>query len=202
VNALRDGRRALAVACAVALSLLAGASVVSAVDFSIDIAPGVAIPLSAPQSQLYEVGGAQWLKARVALTPFLDVGPSATLLVLPAAMHDAKAGIAWGLGPGLRLKWPLDRDSLLGLSPWLDTDALYVRTGELNRAGFAAAAGLAVPLGRATRRTRVFWVGPFLRYFHILQAVRSGYDSGDARMLIVGVSLEVRLAVAPRAPHR
>jgi len=77
------------------------------------------------------------------------------------------------------------------MSPWVDADVLYVRTGGLNRPGFAAAAGVSVPIGKA----RVFWIGPFARYFQVMQRDRSNFDNNDAKILSLGVSLEVGLGV-------
>jgi outer membrane protein OmpA-like peptidoglycan-associated protein len=44
-----------------------------------------------------------------------------------------------------------------------------------------------MPIGRS----RVFWLGPFVRYLQIMQGARVGFDSGDAMILTLGVSLEV-----------
>lgn len=165
-------------------------------DFSLKIEPGLALALSKPQSQLFDVGGGETLKALWTLTPFLDVGPSATFIALPSDTAQSDTGTAWTLGGGLRLKRPhhAPGSALEAISPWLDVDALYVRTGDLNRPGFAVGAGLAVPLGEA----RVFWFGPFVRYLQIMQGVRTGFDNQDARILSLGVSLEVGAGVKHR----
>jgi outer membrane protein OmpA-like peptidoglycan-associated protein len=44
-----------------------------------------------------------------------------------------------------------------------------------------------MPIGRA----RAFWFGPFVRYSQILQGSRAGYDNGAAKILTVGLSLDV-----------
>ena len=72
------------------------------------------------------------------------------------------------------------------MSPWIDADALYIRTGPLNRLGFAAATGLALPLGQA----RNFWLGPFVRYQHIIGNGGSAVDGRDAKVLLAGLSFE------------
>jgi outer membrane protein OmpA-like peptidoglycan-associated protein len=72
------------------------------------------------------------------------------------------------------------------MSPWIDADALYVRTGELNRFGFAAGAGLAFPLGQA----RKFWLGPYLRYQQIVGSGSIGIDGRDAKVVLAGLSFE------------
>jgi outer membrane protein OmpA-like peptidoglycan-associated protein len=160
-------------------------------DFTLKVEPGVALPLSHPQSELFEVGGSQTVKALWALNPSFDLGPSMSFLYLPADAPSSEAGIAWTFGGGVRFKrahHAPDNDGFYALSPWVDIDALYVRTGELNRAGFAAAVGLSVPVGAP----RAVWLGPFVRYLQILQGTRSGdFDNRDARVLSLGLSLEV-----------
>ncbi len=163
-------------------------------DFSLKIEPGVAFPLSRPQSQLFKVGGGETIKALWVLTPYLDLGPSATFLALPAENSLSEAGTAWSFGGGARLKRPYnapDGDGSYAISPWVDADALYVRTGGLNRPGFAVAAGLSVPIGES----RAFRIGPFVRYFQILQGSPSGFDNHDAKILSLGISLEAGAAV-------
>jgi outer membrane protein OmpA-like peptidoglycan-associated protein len=167
-------------------------------DFSLKIEPGVAFPLTDPQSQRFKTGGGQTLKALWGLTPYLDIGPSATFLAFPSRGAFNEGGTAWTFGGSVRFKRPHDApddDGALALSPWVDADLLYVRTGGLNRPGLAVAAGLAVPLGA----TRVFWLGPFVRYLEIIQLDRSGYDNHDAKILSVGLSLEVGGGVRRRS---
>jgi outer membrane protein OmpA-like peptidoglycan-associated protein len=160
-------------------------------DFALKVEPGVALPLTDPQSDVFKVGGGQTIKALWTVNKYLDVGPSVSFMALPAENALGDFGTAWTFGGGLRVKRPHDvpdHDSFYAISPWADADALYVRTGGLNRAGFAVAAGLSVPIGEA----RVFWIGPFVRYLHIMQQPeRTGFDNHDAKILSLGVSLEV-----------
>ena len=159
-------------------------------DFSLKIETGVVIPLTTPQSQLFAVGGAQTIKGLWALNQYLDLGPSVSFMALPTQATLSNPGTAWTFGASLRLKRPHatpDDDRFFGISPWVDVDALYVRTGPLNRPGFAAALGASIPLGEK----RVFWIGPFARYTHIIQLDRPGYDNHDAKMLTIGLSLEI-----------
>lgn len=163
-------------------------------DFSLKIEPGVAFPLSRPQSQRFKVGGGETVKALWVLTPYLDIGPSASFLALPAENSLSDAGTAWSFGGSARFKRPYnapDGDGTYGISPWVDVDALYVRTGDLNRPGFAAAIGLLVPIGES----RAFRIGPFARYLQILQGSPSGFDNHDAKILSLGISLEAGAAV-------
>jgi outer membrane protein OmpA-like peptidoglycan-associated protein len=155
-------------------------------EISFKLEPGIAIPLSAPQSRVYDVGGAEALKLLFGLTPYLDIGPTASFLMLPSAAGGGESGVVWALGGGVRIKRPHAAKSAYGISPWLDADAFYMRTGALNRPGFDAALGLGVPFGS----TRTFWAGPFVRYMQTLQSDRAGFDNRDAKILIVGISLE------------
>ena len=68
-------------------------------------------------------------------------------------------------GAGLRLRRPHDLRSFGGASPWLEAEGLDVHAGQLQGAGFAVGAGIAVPIGPA----RKVWLGPFVRYLDILQ---------------------------------
>lgn len=166
-------------------------------DFTLKLDTGLAIPLTDPQSRIFKLGGSQTIKALWSLSPYVDVGPSATFLALPAETSPNEAGTAWTFGGSVRLKRPHDApdsDQLHALSPWVDADALYVRTGQLNRPGFAVAAGLLEPIGKS----RVVWIGPFVRYFQILQGERSGFDNTDAKILSFGISLEVGSGVERR----
>ena len=86
---------------------------------------------------------------------------------------------------------PHDGERFFGISPWLDADALYIRTGDLNRPGFDVAVGVSVPIGEA----RTFWVGPFVRYQQVIQINRAGYDNRDAKILTLGVSFEAGTGV-------
>jgi len=160
-------------------------------DFSLKIEPGLAFPLSRPQSQLFDFGGSQTVKALWALSANFDIGPSVSFLALPAEPSSStELGTAWTFGGGVRLKrahHAPDNDASYAISPWLDVDALFVRTDDLNRAGFAAAVGLAMPIGES----RSYWLGPFVRYLQILQNERGGFDDGDAKILNVGLSLEL-----------
>jgi outer membrane protein OmpA-like peptidoglycan-associated protein len=87
------------------------------------------------------------------------------------------------------------------MSPWLDGDALFVRTGPLNRFGFATAVGVAFPVGE----TRNLWVGPYVRYQQIVGSGGAAVDGRDAKVLLAGLSVEFGrsrkpMAVAQAAP--
>jgi len=164
-------------------------------DLALKIEPGVALPLTNPQSRLFKTGGGQTIKALWLINEYMDAGPSATFLALPSETSGAEAGVAWTFGGSLRFRRPRNASpEFLSISPWADMDLLYVRTGGLNRPGFAAAVGASVPVGR----NRLFWVGPFARYFQIMERSRSGFDSNDAKILSLGLSLEVGMGTERR----
>jgi outer membrane protein OmpA-like peptidoglycan-associated protein len=163
----------------------------SAHPLTLRLEPGMALALTSPQSGRTDAGFGQTIKLGLGLTPSLQIGPSATFTTLPAVEEMDDAGTSWSFGGGLRLMRPHDaapnRRGFSAASPWLDADALYVRTGDLDRPGFAAGVGLAVPID-ARRR---LWLGPYVRYFHIVQGDRDGFDNRDAKLLTFGLSLEV-----------
>ena len=64
------GTSALGQRIALGLLVLPGAAV--AADFGVKLEPGVSLPLTAPQSDLYETGGGQSPKVLFGLTPYLD----------------------------------------------------------------------------------------------------------------------------------
>lgn len=184
-----------------------------AVDVGVKLEPGVAIPLSAPQKDQFGVGGSAALKGLVGLAPYVDVAGTFMFLMLPTSSPPSVAtesGRAWAAGGGLvlrmpreseemRLKRPHDQEALFGFRPWLDGDALYVRTGPLDRFGVAIAAGVSFPIGEE----RLFWLGPFVRYFQVVgHSIGGGSDNRDARTLIIGLSLETGTSlVRPTRPE-
>ncbi len=157
--------------------------------FTLKLQPGVSFPLTKPQTDRFDLGGSLTVKGLWSINRYLSIGPGLTYMALPSA-GPGDAGTALAIGPTLVLARPRDLpddDRFHNLSPWVDVDAQYVRTGPLNRAGFAVGAGVAMPIGKA----RAFWLGPFVRYAQVLQGSRSGYDTNDAKILTVGLSLDV-----------
>ena len=189
-------RESTLIASLAALATLAFPLGASAMDLSFKLEPGVAIPLSSPQSDVYGVGGGQSFKALFGLNSYLDVGPTVNFLLLPASADLAESGVAWGLGAGLRLHRPHDAESMSGLSPWADADALYVGTGDLKRPGFDAAVGVSMPIGEY----RTFWVGPFVRYFQTHGVETVGSDNRDAKILSIGLSFEAGTGIERKSP--
>lgn len=160
-------------------------------EASLKVEPGVAFPLTAPQQDRFNVGGAVSGKVLIGILPFLDAGPSASYMALPSAVSGINAGTAGGFGGSVRVKRPRDESNkgtgMSAVSPWVDTDLQYIRTGALDRFGVAVGAGAQIP----TSDSRTLWVGPFVRYQDVFQDDRPGMDGRDARTLITGLSFEV-----------
>lgn len=165
---------------------------------SVKIEPGLATALTEPQSGMTETGFRQAVKVLFGVSRYFAFGPSAAFTTLPA-VADVDSSRSWAFGGTARLERPHDAPGgrFSATSPWIDADLLYVRTGPLDRMGFDAAVGVAVPLDD----NRKLWFGPFVRYSQILQGDRAGYDNRDAKILSIGLSLEVGagLAHAPRS---
>ena len=169
--------RALALA-ALLVPLAAGAF-----ELGVKVQPVAAMPLASPQADLYGIGGGAWVKGAVGFR-FVELQLTAAYLAIVAAQPGQPTGGALAIGGGARVQRPHGPRGTF--FPWLDGDLLYVRTGPLDRFGFAVAVGGLFPLGRA----RAFWLGPFLRYFQIVQPGRPGFDDGDAKIALVGLSGE------------
>lgn len=166
-------------------------------DLGFKVEPGVAFPLSQPQSGLFDAGGGAAFKLLYGLGPSADLAATVSFVGLPRSNESpstvsSSAGTGWGYGGGLRLKGPHEWDA--AMSPWIDADALYVRTGGLNRFGIAAGVGLAFPVGNA----RMLWMGPFVRYEQIVGHNATGVDARDAKILLAGLSFE--FGASPERP--
>lgn len=160
---------------------------------SLKVEPGLATALSSPQSEMTELGLGTTMKLLFGLGRHVQIGPSLAYTTLPATGDMTGSGRSWTFGGGARLMRP--QDSLgHGISPWVDADLVYVRTGDLSRPGFAAAVGVSMPLDEQ----RKFWLGPFARYSHIIQGDRDGFDSRDAKILVFGIGLEISTGVSTR----
>jgi outer membrane protein OmpA-like peptidoglycan-associated protein len=171
-----------------------------AIDVGVKLEPGAALSATNPQSQRFELGGAATLKGLVGFEGgYVNLAAGLTFLGLPAqtGFASTSVGTAWAPSLGLRVELPRESESMrlqkphqsevfYGAKPWIDGDALYVRTAGLDRFGFATAVGLSFPMGES----RSFWLGPFVRYFQIVQGNRAGFDTRDSRTIILGISLE------------
>lgn len=155
------------------------------------VEPGVAIPLTTPQSQRFKIGGDLAIKPEVGIGSYFSFGPALTVLALPSNVSGIDTGTAWTLGGFARVKRPHDAKNTdtgwAAVSPWVDADAQYAFTGPLERFGWAVAVGASVP----TSDARNIWIGPFVRYQGVYQEDKPGYDSNSAKILIVGLSVEL-----------
>src|SRR5262245_40332885 len=115
--------------------LLAGVTALAtparAVELVLRAAPGVAGPLSAPQTGSFTVGGGFEIEGGLGVVRFLDVQVVGGFLGFAA--NDGAAATVAHVGAGVRFLRPR---AARGLTPWLDANALYVRTGQNDRFGF------------------------------------------------------------------
>jgi OmpA-OmpF porin, OOP family len=171
--------------------LLAVPTLAQAQTLTLRVEPGVAIPLTAPQSDRFKIGGDLALKPELGLGSYFSVGPSVSVMALPSNVAGVDAGTAFTAGAFGRFKRPHDEKNkgtgLSAISPWVDADLQYVFTDPLSRFGWAAAVGASVP----TSDARTLWVGPFVRYQGVFQDSKEGRNTNDARVLIVGLSFEI-----------
>jgi outer membrane protein OmpA-like peptidoglycan-associated protein len=174
----------LAVATALAVAWLS--SYARAGDLSVRLEPGAAFPISSPQSDVIGVGGGGVAKAGYGIASAVDLQAAAGGYAFggKAAIPTQDTPGALTVGGGARVMRPHSDGPL---SPWADVDMLYVKTGPLDRPGFAAAGGVNFPLDSS----RASWIGPFVRYLHVMQPEKAGFDNSDGRFFIVGVGGEL-----------
>lgn len=158
---------------------------------------GVAAAYDTPQADRFKKGGSLALKPLVELAPALVVGPSFSVLSFESDVHGVTGPTAWGMGATAELRRPHGLSNtgsgLSAASPWIGGDVQYVRTGPLNRFGWSAAAGVAVP----TSDSRSLWVGPFVKYIDVLESVndKARTDHTDSHTFVAGLSVEFGSAV-------
>lgn len=172
------------------LSALFCAPRAHAEDFSLHLEPGVAMPVTDPQDNIYSPGAVLGVKGMFALKPWLTLGPSVSAMYLPKSVDDgSNAGVLWQVGPSLRLQRRRDdKVDGTGMSPWIDLDATLAHTGDLWRPAFDVGVGAEMSLDKNNSA----WWGPFVRFTHVFQTAdtQSGVqlDSRDPNILQVGVS--------------
>src|SRR5207249_10959125 len=132
---------------------------------------GAGFPLHAPQTDYFGPGFAGRLNLGVGLGEWVGVQLTGQPLALPSRMGAPGEGTAVpiGLGGGVRVKMPYTHK----VSPWIDLDLLYVLTGPLGRLGYTVGAGLHVPVGEQ----RIVRVGPFARFFQVIDSAEAHFDS-------------------------
>jgi len=162
---------------------------------SVRVDTGAALDFNEPQDTRFGPGGAGALKLTFDLTPWFDVAPSVMTEQFAPNRQYSATGVSglWAFGAGARLKRSHsapDNTIWAATSPWIDADAQYIRTGNLNRFGYSVGAGLSAPMDSA----RHFWLGPYLRWTEVVDGTQWGGNSGlnhtDASILSFGLELE------------
>lgn len=175
-----------------ALSLLALPSTAHAQnigDLTLRLEPGIAVPTSSPQTSRFTPGFDGAAKLGISIIPELDLGITASELVLPSQISGVGAGTATMFGGYARVKRSHSNGStgFAAVSPWIDGDMDGVITGPLTRFGWSVGIGAEWP----TSKERWLWIGPFARYQGIFQpGGNPGFDYTDDKTVIVGLSFE------------
>jgi hypothetical protein len=143
----------------------------------------LAVPLSAPQTDRF-YPGFQGLANGGLSFDWVDLKLTALILALPNrdTPTSQDRSVVGGFGGGVRLKIPYGR---YPFTPWLDTDLLYARSSSLNRFGYSVALGAHATPGRLD------WLqlGPVIRFTQIVDTDQSHFDSRDAFLLSIGISV-------------
>lgn len=187
-------RTAQVAALAGCVGALFSSAPATAQDFTVHAEGAAAFWLDKPQSTRFTPGGYMAIRPGVTLGRVVSFQLSYALLGTPAKDPFTETGIAHFASGGIRLR-PFatiqpDTEHLGGF--WIDANAGYVRTGELNRFG------VDVGLGYGFQATRWLAVGPVVRYGHILQPdLIEGRDPNDGQFLIAGVNFSFGAAPKP-----
>ena len=144
----------------------------------------LAVPLSAPQTDRFYPGFQGQVNGGLSFD-WVDLKLTALILALPdrGTPTSQDSSVVGGFGGGVRLKIPYGR---YRFTPWLDTDLLYARSSSLNRFGYSVALGAHATPGRQD------WLqlGPVIRFTQIVDSDQSHFDSRDAFLLSMGISVE------------
>ncbi len=172
-------------------------------DFSLHLEPGVVIPLSAPQSNIYGPGLVLGAKAMFTLTPNFSIGPSTSAMYLPRTVDNGQnAGVLWQLGGSARLQGDRrasNRSPVTSLfNPWVDVDVSAASTGDLFLPAIDVGVGAEFPLDQ----NHIAWMGPFVRFTHVFETSNQSdnalLDTRDVNMLQLGVSVSFDTPTHPR----
>jgi len=164
--------------------LLAGAATIAclsstarAENFSLHMLPGLEVPITPPQGTLvYNPGVSLNTELLFALSPNFALGPAVEGAYLPRSTNtNENAGVLWQLGVAARLQGNRSGDA--SVSPWLEGNLSYARTGELNRPSFGIRLGIDV----FTDDAHVASNGPFVGYVHTFQTSQT--DSPTVALL-------------------
>jgi outer membrane protein OmpA-like peptidoglycan-associated protein len=172
-------------------------------DFSLHLEPGVAIPLSAPQSNLYDPGLALGAKGMFTLTPNFSIGPSVSAVYLPRQVDNGQnAGVLWQFGGSARLQGDrrvTNRNPITSLfNPWIDVDVTAAVTGDLVLPAFDVGVGAELPFDR----NHIAWVGPFVRFTHVFETSNTSdnalLNTRDVNIIQMGLSFSFDTPTTPR----
>src|SRR5271165_7185142 len=138
------------------LSLFAGAatlacftSTAKAESFSLHLEPGMEVPLTSQQKDIYNIGLSLNTEGLFTLSPNFAIGPAVSATYLPRWVDNGNAGTLWQFGLAARLQGrhdlradPNDTNDTSSLSPWIEGNFSYARTGELKRPAMGLRVGL------------------------------------------------------------
>lgn len=171
---------------------------VGGTSVSVKVEPGVAFPMSSPQTDNFGVGGGGFAKLGVGVHPLLDLQAGGGFLGFTGknslAVQGRLVSLAM-LSAGARLQKPHEGG---GISPWIDADGGYVSTGGNSRFGYTVGAGAQFGLGHRSQ----YWIGPFVRFLQITSGEKPNIDSGDARIVIAGLTFEIEVVGRGGAPDQ
>jgi outer membrane protein OmpA-like peptidoglycan-associated protein len=171
------------------------ASPALAQNFAVHAEPAAAFWLDAPQSELFTPGFAFAVRPSMSIGRMVSVQLSYSVLMAGAGKGHDETGSAQSLMAGFRIRpFAMLQDPTVQLGGlFVDFNAGYVRTQDLNRWGFDAG------LGYNIQATPTFAVGPVLRYGQIVQPDdRIGVDPNDAQYMTIGANFS--FGPAPAAP--
>ncbi|MFO0670199.1 MAG: OmpA family protein [Polyangiaceae bacterium] len=174
--------RVSSVAVAWTVCLLGAEPHARAMDVGVGVEPGAAFALDGPQKD-FGVGVGLLARGFYGFSEYADVEVGGGYLGFPGASSGTPGvGLAGG---GLRLHASPRTGALV---PWLDGQAFYAGTSSLSRAAFEGSVGVSL----AVDASKSVWVGPYARYFQVLQSEGvAGFDTTDGKFLWFGLAVEV-----------
>lgn len=173
-------------------------------DFSLHLEPSVVVPVTAPQSSIYEPGLGLGVKGLFALDRHWLVGPSlSTMYLTRKETNDGQGGgVVWQMGGSARLQTDRRNTNTNKLfskvSPWVDVDLAGAVTGSLVLPAIDVGVGAEVPLDQ----NHIAWMGPFVRWTTVLQTASQQdalpLDKRYVNFLQVGVSVSFDTPTTPK----
>ncbi len=169
-------------ACLIAVMLGKPAT---AADLTLNLEPAVAVWADKPQGDRFGTGFYMAVRPGLSLGRVVSLQLSYAMLLVPAGEGFDNNGMSHALMGGLRVR-PLaplqaEEDQLGGL--FVDANAGYIRTGELDRFGFDAGIGYNFQLAP--------WLalGPVVRYSQVLQPDDlANKNPNDAQYFTAGIN--------------